>query len=86
ESDAQAVIVLASIAGGKVVFAAACGKDAVKNGAHAGNLLRTAAKIAGGGGGGRPDSATAGGRDVSKIAEALQSVENTLADVNTPAK
>ncbi|ADU27609.1 alanine--tRNA ligase [Ethanoligenens harbinense] len=78
ESDPQAVIVLAGMAGGKVVFAAACGKEAVKNGAHAGNLLRTAAKITGGGGGGRPDSATAGGRDASRVAEALQSVEAGL--------
>lgn len=86
ESDPQAVIVLAGVSGGKVVFAAACGKEAVKSGAHAGNLLRAAAKITGGGGGGRPDSATAGGRDASRIAEALQSVESGLADVKAPAK
>ncbi|HCC00845.1 MAG TPA: alanine--tRNA ligase, partial [Ruminococcaceae bacterium] len=78
ENDANCVAVLASAVGGKVVFSAACGKEAVKNKAHAGNLLRTAAKITGGGGGGRPDSATAGGRQAEKIAEALRSVEEGL--------
>jgi alanyl-tRNA synthetase len=46
-------------------------KDAVDKGVHAGNIIREVAKIAGGGGGGRPDMAQAGGKDVSKINEAL---------------
>ena len=41
-------------------------------GAHAGNLVRTAAAIVGGKGGGRPDSAMAGGTDVSKLEELLK--------------
>ena len=36
------------------------------------------AKIAGGGAGGRPDSATAGGKDVSKLEEALEAVNNIV--------
>ena len=54
-------------------FCAACGKDAIANGAHAGNLVREIAKITGGNGGGKPDSAMAGGKDASKIDEALNS-------------
>ena len=63
---------------GTVSFAAACGKEAVAKGAHAGNLVKAAAVIAGGNGGGRPDSAMAGGKDSSKIEEALASAGATL--------
>lgn len=63
---------------GKVSIAAACGKAAVKNGANAGSLVKKAAVICGGGGGGRPDSATAGGRDASRIPEAVKEAEALL--------
>ena len=72
------VVVLASESEGKVQFVAAATKDAVAKGVHAGNLLREVAKIAGGGGGGRPDMAQAGGKDPSKITEALQKVDVLL--------
>ena len=68
------VIVLASVNGEKLTICTACGKDAVANGAHAGNLVREIAKICGGNGGGKPDSAMAGGKDVSKLDEALSAV------------
>ncbi|MDP4108754.1 MAG: DHHA1 domain-containing protein, partial [Bacillota bacterium] len=74
DKEPKLVAVLASVNGDKINFSAVCGAEAVKNGAHAGNILREAAKIAGGGGGGRPDSATAGGKDVSKLKEALGAV------------
>jgi hypothetical protein len=48
-------------------------------GANAGKIVKTAATICGGGGGGRPDSAMAGGKDASKIAEAFKAVEAELA-------
>ena len=57
---------------------AACGKDAVAKGAHAGNILREISAIAGGKGGGRPDSAMSGGRDLTKIADALAAAETVL--------
>ncbi len=72
------VAVFATVNEGKLQFIAACGKDAVKNGAHAGNLLRAISAVAGGKGGGRPDSATAGGSDLSKIDEALALAETLL--------
>lgn len=80
EKDENAVVILASAdkESGKVSIACACGKNAVKNGAHAGNIVKKAAIICGGGGGGRPDSATAGGKDASKIEQALAEAVNSL--------
>ena len=49
-----------------------CGSEAVKKGANAGAIVKKLAAICGGGGGGRPDSAMAGIRDVSKIDEAFK--------------
>ena len=68
---ADVVAVLATVNGDKVNFACACGEDAVKAGAHAGNIVREVAKVAGGSGGGRPDSAMAGGKDVAKTDDAM---------------
>ncbi len=65
------IIMLAAQNGEKITFTAACGKKAISLGAHAGNLVREVAKITGGNGGGKPDSAMAGGKDASKIDEAL---------------
>jgi len=44
----------------------------------AGNIVKEVAKIVGGSGGGRPHLATAGGKDVEKIDEALRSIERTI--------
>jgi alanyl-tRNA synthetase len=71
--------VLAVRSGDKLNFVAACGKDAVAAGAHAGNLLKAVSAVTGGKGGGRPDSATSGGKDVSKVAEALAAAKDILA-------
>ncbi len=68
------VCVLAAVNGEKVTFCCACGKEAVKMGAHAGNIVRAAATVTGGNGGGKPDSAMAGGKDATKIDEALAGV------------
>ncbi len=74
----SAVIVLASAADGKVNIVAMATPDAVANGAHAGNIIREVAKACGGGGGGKPDSAQAGGKDASKIADALALVKTLI--------
>ena len=77
----DAVAVFAAVADGKLNFAVAAGADAVKAGAHAGNILREIAAICGGKGGGRPDSAMGGGRDIDKIPEALAKAEEILANI-----
>jgi alanyl-tRNA synthetase len=68
-----AVIVLGSTQGDRVALLAAVSKDAVKK-YHAGNIIKQIAPIVGGGGGGRPDFAQAGGKDSSRLEEALQKV------------
>ncbi|MGM9647462.1 MAG: alanine--tRNA ligase [Eubacteriales bacterium] len=77
-SDASAVVLMAVIGDGRLNFVAGCGKDAMKAGAHAGNLVKQVAAICNGGGGGRPDNATAGGKDVSKVDEALSAAPTIL--------
>ena len=63
---------------GTLNFACACGADAIKLGAHAGNIVRETSKIAGGSGGGKPDSAMAGAKDASKADEALAAVDSIV--------
>ena len=65
------IVLLASVSENKVSLVSFVSKDLVNRGLHAGNIVGTAAKIAGGGGGGRPDMAQAGARDQSKLGEAL---------------
>ena len=78
DKEPNAVAVFAIHSGEKLNFMAVCGKEAVKNGAHAGNILREVSAVTGGKGGGRPDSAMSGGRDISKIADALNIVADLL--------
>ncbi|HCT65635.1 MAG TPA: alanine--tRNA ligase [Lachnospiraceae bacterium] len=68
----SAVIVLASAKDDKVSLIAMATDDAVKKGAHAGNIIKAIAAVCGGGGGGRPNMAQAGGKDINKIGEALE--------------
>ncbi|WP_101844376.1 alanine--tRNA ligase [Halobacillus sp. Marseille-P3879] len=65
------ILLLAAENGEKVQLIAGVSKDLIDKGYHAGNLIKEAASICGGGGGGRPDMAQAGGKDSSKITEAL---------------
>ena len=78
DKEPNAVAVFAIHSGEKLNFLAVCGKDAVKNGAHAGNILREVSAVTGGKGGGRPDSAMSGGKEISKIADALAIVCDLL--------
>ena len=66
---------------GKVTFAAGCGKDALAKGANAGKIVRAVAQAAGGNGGGKPDSAMAGGKDVSKAKEAIEAAREIIANM-----
>ncbi len=67
----ECVIVLASVKDGKVGLMATATEKAMEKGAHAGNLIKKIAPVVNGGGGGRPNMAQAGGKDPSKVGEAL---------------
>lgn len=75
----SAVIVLGSVQEDKVNLVAAVTQDLAQKGFHAGKLVKEAAAVCGGGGGGRPDMAQAGGKDPSKLAEALALVQDLVA-------
>ncbi len=69
------VTVLASVSSdGRPIIIAAVTEDLVKRNLHAGELVKFVAAPLGGGGGGRPTLAQAGGKDASRLAEALSSV------------
>ncbi len=77
----DAVAVFAAVNDGKLNFVACAGAEAVRAGAHAGNILKDISVICGGKGGGRPDSAMSGGRDIEKIDAALARVEEILSTI-----
>jgi len=79
DKDASVVAVLASASGEKVTFLAVCGKDAVKSGVKAGEIVKFVCNVCGGNGGGKPDSAMGGGKDASKMDEALSGVAGFVA-------
>ena len=76
----KAVMVLAGTSAEKqsVTFACYCTPGAVAAGANAGAIVRQVAAICGGKGGGKPDMAMAGGKDLSKVAEAMDSIPEFL--------
>lgn len=78
-SDVVAIITVRS--DDKLNFIAVAGKDAISAGAHAGKLVGAVASLTGGKGGGRPDSAMAGGRDVSNMNKALESAIDILSNM-----
>ena len=71
EKLGDGVVVLASTVGEKVNLISMATDSAMKKGAHAGNLIKAVAKVVGGGGGGRPNMAQAGGKDASKVEDAI---------------
>jgi alanyl-tRNA synthetase len=71
QQNPSGVVLLASAPDGKPVLIAAVTEDLIKRGLHAGDLVKRAAQIVGGNGGGRPNLASAGGKDAAKISEAL---------------
>ena len=73
------VVVLGAKSESGVNLIVAATKDLTKQGIHAGNIIKEIAKVTGGGGGGRPDMAQAGGKDYTKLAEALAMAETLVA-------
>ncbi len=79
EKDPCVVAVLACVNDGKITFLCACGKESVKKGVKAGDIIKQVCAIAGGSGGGKPDSAMGGGKDVLMLDNALAMVDNVVA-------
>ena len=81
EKISEGVVLLASEQGtDKVSLIAMATEEAMKQGAHAGNLIKEVAAIVGGGGGGRPNMAQAGGKIPAKIEVALQKAKEVLTE------
>ena len=74
------VVVLGAKSDSGVNLIVAATKDLTQRGIHAGKMIKEIAKVTGGGGGGRPDMAQAGGKDYSKLADALNLAEGLVAD------
>ncbi|MFW5632172.1 MAG: alanine--tRNA ligase, partial [Acetivibrio ethanolgignens] len=74
----EGVIVLISDADGKVNMVAMATDEAMKKGAHAGNLIKGIAGLVGGGGGGRPNMAQAGGKNPAGISSAISEASKVL--------
>ncbi|WP_101772771.1 alanine--tRNA ligase [Peptostreptococcus faecalis] len=74
----NSVVVVANISDDKINFVATVSSEAIKKGAHAGNLVREIAKIAGGKGGGRPNMAQAGASDINMVDKALSTAKEIL--------
>ncbi len=78
DKEPNLVLVLAGVNGDKATLVAMATKEAVAKGANAGKIIKEVAKTAGGGGGGKPDSAQAGAKDLSKLDEALALVKTLI--------
>jgi alanyl-tRNA synthetase len=81
KEDSVAVLLATASGEGKVVLVAGVTKDLVDRGVHAGNWVAEVARVVGGGGGGRPDMAQAGGKDPSKLEEALDHARQQLVEM-----
>ena len=73
---ASGVAILATVIDDKPSIVVSVSDDLVKKGMNAGEIARAAAQIVGGNGGGRPNLAQAGGKDASRLEEALEIAEN----------
>ncbi|MDU7710084.1 MAG: DHHA1 domain-containing protein, partial [Clostridium sp.] len=78
EKLGEGVVVLASGNEGKVSLMVTATEGAMKQGAHAGNLIKAIAGLVGGGGGGRPNMAQAGGKNPAGIKDALAKAVEAL--------
>ena len=79
DKEASVAAVLATVNGEKVTFLAVCGKEAVAKGIKAGDLVKQVCTACGGSGGGKPDSAMGGGKDATKVDNALALVDDFIA-------
>lgn len=81
DKNGELALVLFAVNNGKVSIVASGTKVWQEAGFHAGNLIKAVAPVVGGGGGGRPDMAQAGGKDVSKIDQAMAKAKELLQQI-----
>jgi alanyl-tRNA synthetase len=74
------VVVLGSVFENRPHFVASVTEDLVKRGLDAGKIVKAVAKVVGGGGGGKPTLAQAGGKDPTRLNEALAQVKQAVAE------
>jgi len=74
------LVFIANVSNGRVTFVCASSKGAISLGKKAGDIVKAAAMKCEGNGGGRPDMAQAGGKDVSKVDEALAVVKQMISE------
>ena len=74
----KGAFVLSSVSNGKVNFVGMASKEAVEAGIHMGKVVSQVAKICNGGGGGKPTVAQAGGKDISKVEDAIKESEKII--------
>jgi alanyl-tRNA synthetase len=75
---ANSVVILTTTEDDKISVVGMATKQAIAQGAHAGNIIKEVTKLAGGSGGGRPDMAQGGIKEVEKLHESLMKVEDIL--------
>ena len=80
KSDGPTAVLLAAVQGEKVLLVGGLSRDLVDRGLKAGDWVGAAAAAVGGGGGGRPDMAQAGGKDPSKLPDALEAAKQSMRD------
>jgi len=80
DKDPKVVAVLCSVKDDKPTFLAVCGKEAVSAGLKAGDIVRQVCCCCGGSGGGKPDSAMGGGKNLTKVDNALALVDDFVVE------
>ena len=74
----NSVVLLSSYFENKISFVCMVSKGALQKGVHAGKFIKEVSSLTGGGGGGKPNMAQAGGKDISKLSEAMKQSETIL--------
>ncbi|MBP89349.1 MAG: alanine--tRNA ligase [Planctomycetaceae bacterium] len=75
KADSTAIFLATAVGDSKVLLVAGVSRDLVERGISAGNWVKEVAPVVGGGGGGRPDMAQAGGKNPTKLPQALETAQ-----------
>lgn len=81
DSNDDLIMVFSSEVNGKLTFLTSVSKSLIKKGYNAGKIVKFVAQQTGGNGGGRPDFASAGGKNVDKLLEAMTMVKKYIEEI-----